>query len=182
MARANTLVFLALTILALALLWLWYALGFVFADRPLDLVVAIVWLLVILACSVLLIRVEVKRRRSVRTLYLADGKIFSLEGGVVHLKERNNVTGALVEMLDSLTYTMAKPALQAEEALALNVEYVVKSHRFAKSGKVWEGEVVMMATRQVKAFASRSELARIIIPATIRGRRSESEIAEAVNQ
>ncbi len=164
MARANTLVFLTLTILAFVLLGLWYALGFKAVDPPLDVVVTVIWLLVILACCFFLVREETRRRRAVRTLYLVDSKIINAERGVVSFEGSNNVTGALAEILDSLTYSMGKPVVELDDDLAERVKYVVKSDRFEKSGKTWEGEVVMVATHQVKPFSSRSELARIIIP------------------
>lgn len=173
MAKTNTLVFLGLTILSLLLFFLWYALGYVYVDKPLDTVVTIIWLLTILVCFSLLIYEELRRRRAVRIIYLLDGKMFNPEAGMVELKERNNITGAIVDMLNSLSYSMAKPRLTLAEAEAMPVEYVVKSQRFGKSGKVWEGEVVILDTGQVKPFASRSELARIVIPLCCKRRRED---------
>ena len=174
MAKTNTLVFLSFTVIAVALFILWYATGYAYVDEPLDTIVTIVWLLIILGCFSFLIYQELARRRAVRMIYLLDGKMFNFESGLIEIKERNNITGAIADVLNSLTYSMAKPAIEPDEAEALHVQYVIKSQRFANNGKVWEGEVVILATNQVRPFASRSELARIVIPLCAQRRRSDA--------
>ena len=74
MRKSNYLVLGAAAVVAALLLVLWYHLGFNRIDSPLDLVLAIVWWVGIVAIAAILVRVEERRRRQVRTLYVSRSR------------------------------------------------------------------------------------------------------------
>ena len=82
MKKSNVIITVVLAVVSAFLLWLWYWLGFNEVDSPLDLVVSVVWWAVIAAGVVLVYRSEQKRRRQVRTVYLADGRYYNSEAGL----------------------------------------------------------------------------------------------------
>ena len=79
MRKSNYLVLGAAAVVAALLLVLWYHLGFNRIDSPLDLVLAIVWWVGIVAIAAILVRVEERRRRQVRTLYVSPKSLYSSE-------------------------------------------------------------------------------------------------------
>ena len=86
MRKSNWLILAVLAVAAGLFLWLWYYLGFNFVDDPFDLVLAVVWWAVVLVLVVGIHTAEKKRRRRVRTAYLAPGVLFNSEAGFVDLE------------------------------------------------------------------------------------------------
>ena len=103
MRKSNWTILAVLAVAAGFFLWLWYYLGFNFVDDPLDLVLAVAWWAMVVALAVGIHAAESKRRRRVRTTYLAPDVLFNSEAGFVNL-------GAFEEgttLADALEYTLA---------------------------------------------------------------------------
>ena len=103
MRKSNYLVLGAAAVVAALLLVLWYHLGFNRIDSPLDLVLAIVWWVGIVAIAAILVRFEERRRRQIRTLYVSPKSLYSSELGMVGIGEAGAV-GAMRGMLGQLKY------------------------------------------------------------------------------
>lgn len=107
MRKSNVIVFAIIAALSAFLLWLWFFLGFNRVDDPLDLVLSVIWwALVALAC-VAVYRVERKRRERIRTCYLADGRVYNTEAGMLVLGEDDvpeDVVECMHDILENLEY------------------------------------------------------------------------------
>lgn len=123
MRKSNVIILAVLAVAAGFFLWLWYYLGFNFVDDPFDLVLAIVWWAVVLVVIFGIHTAEKKRRRRVRTAYLAPGMLFNSEAGFVDLdalEEGTTLVDALEQTLVGLKYTFDRkdPADEDEAAAA----------------------------------------------------------------
>lgn len=123
MRKSNWLILAVLAVAAGLFLWLWYYLGFNFVDDPFDLVLAVVWWAVVLVLVVGIHTAEKKRRRRVRTAYLAPGVLFNSEAGFVDLEafeEGTTLADAIEQTLVGLKYTFDRkdPADEDEAATA----------------------------------------------------------------
>lgn len=160
MKKTNTIIAAVLAVISVVLLVVWYALGLNHVDEPLDLVLSVVWWVVIVGGAVLLVRLERVRRARVRTVYVADGRIYNSEAGTVTLPAGADVTGAVSAVLGALTYDFANVGEGSDASKRGGYKYVVRSLEYGDSA--WEGEVAVVATGNVVPFSSRDELARII--------------------
>lgn len=121
MRKSNVIILAVLAVAAGFFLWLWYYLGFNFVDDPLDLVLAIVWWAVVLVVIFGIHTAEKKRRRRVRTAYLAPGMLFNSEAGFVDLdalEEGTTLVDALEQTLVGLKYTFDRKDPADEDAAA----------------------------------------------------------------
>ena len=92
MKKSNVILTVVLAAVSAFLLWMWHWLGFNEVDAPLDMVVSVVWWALIAGGVALVYRSEQKRRRQVRTVYLADGRYYNSESGLRTVQALSNVT------------------------------------------------------------------------------------------
>lgn len=182
MKKSNIILTVILVIISAFLLGLWYWLGFNNVDSPLDLVISIIWWAVIVIGIVLVVKTESTRREKIRTVYLAaDGSMYNSETGVRSAFGGTSVD-AIAATLVNLEYGFARADAPGEQqagagatgaaaAAAPEWRYVVRTSKFnANAGagstdsqnETWEGEVVTVATGEVRPFASRQDLAALI--------------------
>lgn len=162
MRKSNWIILGVLVIASILFLVLWKVLDF---DRihNLDLILSIVWWVLVVGICVAIHVVEERRRRTIRTAFLAPGLIYNPEAGIVRLSSGGgqNLVSELYGVLEELDYSLAKPDTPTEERIRF--DYIVHSDKFNPSKKVWEGEVVDIAHRnRVRPFSSREELERIL--------------------
>ena len=103
--KSNIIVLAIFVACSVALLALWYFLGFHRIDSPLDLIVTIVWWAVIALAAFLIARAEKTRCRHIRTVYVSDTHLFNSELGLVELTEGQKLQDALADMIEQLEYS-----------------------------------------------------------------------------
>lgn len=183
MKKSNVIITVILAAVSIFLLALWYMLGFNQIDSPLDLVISIVWWAIIIVGIVVALKTESTRRQKIRTVYLADGAFYNSEAGNRILAPGVSATEAIAGALASLQYGFDKADAPTQPGTNQPVEYryVVRSAKFDQgsadgSGQqagaagagagsqdgTWQGEVVTVATGDVRPFNSKRELAAII--------------------
>lgn len=160
MKKSNWLIVGILVVASIVFLAMWYALGFNLVDDPLDLVISIAWWVIIVAVCLAINWSEQKRRRSLRTSFLAPGLIYNPEAGIVRINEEA-YTPALERVLDNLDYDFDQKEVSNDQRIRFT--HIVRSDKFADKGNTWRGEVVKVATPDdVRYFQSKAELARLI--------------------
>lgn len=127
MRKSNYLVLGAAAVVAALLLVLWYHLGFNRIDSPLDLTLAIVWWVGIVAIAAIIIRVEERRRRQIRTLYVSPKSLYSSELGMVGIGEAGAVE-AMRDMLGQLKYGFDSKGLPDRKKF--DYRFVVRTDEF----------------------------------------------------
>ena len=127
MRKSNYLVLGAAAIVAVLLLVLWYHLGFNRIDSPLDLTLAIVWWVGIVAIAAILVRLEERRRRQIRTLYVSSKSLYSSELGMVGIGEAGAVE-AMRGMLGQLKYGFDSKGLPDRKKF--DCRFVVRTDEF----------------------------------------------------
>ena len=133
MRKSNYLVLGAAAVVAALLLALWYHLGFNRIDSPLDLMLAIVWWVGIVAIAAILVRFEERRRRQIRTLYVSPKSLYSSELGMVGIGEAGAVE-AMRGMLGQLKYGFDSKGLPDRKKF--DYRFVVRTDEF----KEYDGE------------------------------------------
>lgn len=177
MKKSNVIITVVLAAVSIFLLALWYMLGFNEIDSPLDLVISVVWWAVIVAGIAVAAKTESTRRQRIRTVYVADGAFYNSEAGNRILAPGVSATEAIAGTLASLQYGFDKADAPTKPGSNQPVDYryVVRSTKFdqnasddsgqqsgAQDGGTWQGEVVTVATGDVRPFNSKRELAAII--------------------
>lgn len=188
MKKSNVIITVILAAVSIFLLWLWYWLGFNEIDSPLDLVISIVWWAVIVIGIVVTVKTESTRRQRIRTVYVADGAFYNSEAGNRVLAPGASLTEAIAGTLAVLEYGFNKADAPTKPGTnePVDYRYVVRSTKFdagssenagqqvgaagagaagAGAGSqdgTWEGEVVTVATGDVRRFSNKRELAAII--------------------
>ena len=128
MRKSNYLVLGAAAVDAALLLVLWYHLGFNRIDSPLDLVLAIVWWVGIVAIAAILVRVEERRRRQVRTLGRVSLKsLYSSELGMLGIGEAGAVE-TMRGMLGQLKYGFDSKGLPDRKKF--DYRFIVRTDEF----------------------------------------------------
>lgn len=127
MRKSNYLVLGAAAVVAALLLALWYHLGFNRIDSPLDLTLAIVWWVCIVAIAAILVRFEERRRRQIRTLYVSPKSLYSSELGMVGIEEAGAVE-AMRGMLGQLKYGFDSKGLPDRKKF--DYRFVVRTDEF----------------------------------------------------
>lgn len=158
MRKSNWFVLALASIAAAVLLWLWYYLGFNRVDSPLDLVVAIIWWVVIVAVAFAIKHTEDKRRERMRTAFVGDGFLYNPETGLLVSELGESEVALLERTLADLTYSNKIVALDKDEQLPFR--WVVHTITFDKAGEVWKGEIrsVHKPEQDPIPFESRGEL------------------------
>lgn len=125
-------------VISVVLLTLWFVLGYVWVDAPLDLVISIIWWLIIAGCIYLVCRVEKRRRERIRTIYAAPGALFNPESGMRELQGADAVEAACA-MLQELEYGFKAQEMSGH--LKPQVTAIIRTVEFKRQGEAWEGEV-----------------------------------------
>lgn len=120
------------------LLILWFVLGYVWVDAPLDLVISIIWWLIIVGCIYLVHRTEQRRRERIRTIYVAPAALFNPERGLQELQGADAVEAARAT-LAQLEYGFKAQEMSGH--LKPQVTAIIRTTEFKRQGKMWEGEV-----------------------------------------
>ena len=162
MRKNNWIVAGVAVVASIALLALWFGLGFNHVDTPLDLVVAILWWVVVAAVIAGIMVAEQKRRQKMRLAFVGDGVLYNAERGIVLVENGWDEVSTLQRTLDSLSYADQAAELSRRSRPAFR--WVVRARTFDQGGGVWEGEVLPVGDPSAQAvpFGSRDELARLI--------------------
>ena len=167
MKKINVIITVVLALLSAFFLWLWYYLGLNRVDEPLDLILSVVWWAVIVVGIVCIVKMEKTRQEKVRTLYVADGALFNSETGICSLLAESSTIDTMEAILRGLKYNFDKADLPDRDQMTF--EYVVRSTKFdskddqsQEEDSTWEGEVVTVASGEVRPFASKEELAALL--------------------
>ncbi len=127
MRKSNFAVLGIAAVVAALLLALWYYLGFNNVDNPLDLALAVVWWVAIVAIAVVISRVEQKRRRQIRTMYLSPNALYNSERGMVGFGDATAVE-TMQDVLEGLKYGFDTKDVPDEKRFKF--EYVVQTDEF----------------------------------------------------
>ena len=147
MKKSNFLILGIAAVAAAALLFLWYYLGLSAVDNPLDLVLALVWWVGIVAIGAVIVRLEANRKRQIRTIYVSPTALYNSETGVVGLKDATNIE-AMQGILENLEYGFDKKAMP--ETSKFNYRFVVQTDEYkpasdegeSDSQPKWTGKVI----------------------------------------
>ena len=143
--KKSNYIFLGISAVAAAfLLILWYWLGFNRIDNPLDLVLAILWWIGIVAIAFVITKLEDKRRKQIRTIYVSPTALYNSEKGVVGLKGEPSVD-AMEQLLQKLEYNFNKEDLP--EQSKFDYRFVVQTDKYEEGDEekdeepTWKGTV-----------------------------------------
>ncbi len=136
MSKSNYAVLGIAAVVAALLLALWYYLGFNNIDNPLDLALTVVWWAAIVVIAVVISRVEQKRRRQIRTMYLSPNALYNSERGMVGFGEATAVE-TMQDVLEGLKYGFGTKDVPDEKKFKF--EYVVQTDEF-KADSSQKGE------------------------------------------
>lgn len=163
MRKGNIIVIAIFALLSIELVWLWNFLGFSFHD-PIDFVLAIIWWVVIVGVCIAIIVTEHRRRAIIRTIFVSDGLLYNYEAGVVRLggdRDEWNYIQCMKDVLGSLDYDSQARISQDQPRVRFN--YIVRTNRYLKDGRVWRGEVINARNaREHKAFSNAQDLSIIL--------------------
>ena len=173
MKKSNVILTVVLAAVSAFLLWMWHWLGFNEVDAPLDMVVSVVWWALIAGGVALVYRSEQKRRRQVRTVYLADGRYYNSESGLRTVQAPLSPVDSIAVVLGALEYDFSKMDApdQSKPDQRVDWRYVIHTDKFKpartddngnREAETWEGDVVTVATGDTRTFSSRDELAALI--------------------
>ncbi len=147
--KKNNIIVLAISAVAAAfLLWLWFYLGFNQIDNPLDLVLAILWWVGIAVIVGLIVYLERKRQRQIRTIYVSPTALYNSEKGIVALKEVSSVD-AMEGILQELEYNFDKADLPSKKTF--DYRYIVQTDEYKEQDSEdtdnsnepkWSGKVI----------------------------------------
>lgn len=162
MRKNNWIVIAVAVVASVALLALWFGLGFNQVDTTLDLVVAALWWVVVAAVIAGIMMAEQKRRQRMRVAFVGDGVLYNAERGIVMVEHGWDEVSTLQRTLDSLSYADQPAELSRKNRPAFR--WVVRSRKFDQGGNVWEGEVLPAGNPDAQAmrFNGREELARLL--------------------
>lgn len=161
MRKSNWLIIGILAVASVVYLVAWYVMGLDKVDAPFDLVITVVWWVVIVAACLFINWSESKRRRSIRTSFLAPGLIYNPEAGIVRIDTAQSYTPALQQMLGNLDYDFEDQESTNDQRIRFT--FIVRSDKFSDGGNTWMGEVVKVSNpNEVHYFQNKRELARLI--------------------
>ncbi len=157
MRKSNWLVIGIIIAASLAFLAMWFLMGFNVVDNTLDLLITVVWWVVVVAVCIGISLAESRRKRVMRTVYVAHNLLYNPEVGFLEVPEGGSCTEALQRLLQQLDYDFnAQCPLGDQRAEFI---YVVRTNKFAQGGNVWTGEVVSASNeREAMPFASKEQL------------------------
>lgn len=121
---------------------------------------SVIWWVAIVAGVAIVTRMESTRRERVRTVYVADGRIYNSETGTRSVAAGASVVDSIAAVLGSLKYDFTNIAESPDASRRGGFRYVVRTSDY--DGGTWTGEVVNVATGNAVPFSSKAELARIV--------------------
>lgn len=161
MRKSNVIITAVIIVASIIFLCLWYALGFNLVDDPLDLVLTIVWWVIVAVICVAIQAAENRRKRTIRTAFLAPSVIYNSEAGIIRMEQDEKYVPVLQKMLSNLDYNFDTDAPDTKTKLRFN--YIVRTNKFKDGGRTWEGHVVKISDPNHELpFANKSELAQLL--------------------
>jgi hypothetical protein len=158
--RKSNIVALALAVVAsIALIILWFVLGFNHIDSPVDPVITIVWLALVLAIVQFVRKAEERRCTALRTCYVGDGMLFNHETGVVVLEDGVTTVDTIESVLTGMRYGFEK--VEIPEGIRSQIQAVVRTSEYSAEDEIWSGEVAFAGHPEIEPlkFDSKVELA-----------------------
>ena len=145
--KANNYIVLGISaVVAAFLLFLWYYLGFNQIDNPLDLVLAIIWWVAIVVFIAVILILENRRKRQIRTIYVSPTALYNSEYGVVGLRGNQNMQ-VMQEILENLRYNFNREDLPENDKF--DYRYIVQTDEYKASktdgeDPTWKGKVIKL--------------------------------------
>ena len=164
MRKSNYLVLIASAIVAGVLLLMWFNLGFSKVDNPVDITLAVVWWVIIVAIVAIIIRAENSRKRRIRTVYVSPSALFNSEKGIVTLDTGTETVQAMQSILESLKYGFSREDMPKQEDFDYRFVVETDTYKPAKTDNdepTWKGKVTKIDRQNGNvetAFASQQEL------------------------
>lgn len=161
MRKSNWIIIAILVIASIIFLAMWYTLGFNLVDDPVDLVVTIVWWVVIIGVCIAINWAEGRRRRAMRTSFVAPGLVYNPEAGIKKVAEDGSYVDTLQKILTNLNYNFDKTDASSDKRIRF--KFIVRTDSFSNNGATWTGEVVKVANPDdVHHFQNKRELSKLI--------------------
>lgn len=161
MRKGNWIIIAILVIASIVFLAMWYMQGFNLIDNPFDLVITIVWWVVIVGVCVAISWAESRRRRSIRTAFVAPGVVYNIESGVVRVDDGSDYVDVLQNVLSNLKYGYDKGNVTDDKRIRF--KYIVRTDKFANDGNTWVGEVVKVSNPDdIQHFNGKRSLQKMI--------------------
>lgn len=159
MRKNNWIFFIVAAIVSVFLVLLWYYLGFNKVDAPLDMVLSIVWIAFMLVVAVVLNRMEEKRRRLLRALYVAAPPVcFNTSVGLINYADQNEFISKAENVLANIDYDETPEKATSSFQPIFEVQTV----KFDADNNVWKGKVVDGKSGKGTSFDSVTDLERAI--------------------
>lgn len=175
MRTSNIVVMTIAAVVSIALLWLWFYLGFNHIDSPFDLVLSIIWWAVIAAAIVWIRHVEKQRQEQRRTMYVSAQYVYNPETGVRAVDAEKPTVQVAQGILEDMQYgfQIKEAPKNCEQAIT----HIIRSKTFkvqqadgqAENAQVkevveWTGEVALAGRSDIpaKVFSSKEELAVLL--------------------
>ena len=164
MRKSNYLVLIASAIVAAVLLFMWFSLGFSKVDNPIDITLAVVWWVIIVAIVAIIIRAENSRKRRIRTVYVSPSALFNSEKGIVTLDTGTETVQAIEAILQGLKYGFSREDMPKQEDFDYRFVVETDTYKPAKTDSddpAWKGKVTKIDRQNGNvetAFASQQEL------------------------
>lgn len=161
MRKSNWVIIAILVIASIVFLAMWHTLEFNLIDDTLDLVLTIVWWVVIIGVCIAINWAEKRRRRSLRTSFIAPGLVYNPEAGIVKVADDDAYVAALQKILTNLNYDFEKTDVSNDKRIRF--KYIVRTDSFSNKGNKWTGEVVKVSNPDdVHHFHNKQELSKLI--------------------
>ena len=165
MRTSNAIIFGVIIALSVALLALYFYLGFNKIGGVGDILLSVLWWGLIAGLIFGITRVEASRRRQLRTVYVSPTAIYNPEHGVIACNNPSERVDQIYRMLSDMKYGFDKQDLPP--MAAFDCRYVVRTDEF-KDGQspVWNGSVVRVDRtygNREKAFNTPQTLATMLV-------------------
>lgn len=165
MRTSNAIIFGVLIALSVALLALYFYLGFHKVGGIGYILLSVVWWGLIAGLIFGISRVEANRRRQLRTFYVSPTAIYNPECGVIACNNPNERADRIYQMLATMRYGFTKHDLPQNQPF--DCRYVVRTDEFKQGDvPVWNGSVVRVDPargNREKAFSTRQTLASMLL-------------------
>lgn len=158
MKKSNWIIAVVLVLVSALLLWLWFYLGLNRIDKPVDLMLSILWWVVVVALVLLIVRSERIRKERIRTMYVAEGILFNSEAGLLNFAGSDQLVAVMNRVLRDLDYDFTTQELPEREEFKPGL--LVKTEKYGNDN--WTGEVVVIESQEQQPFESKEELASLL--------------------
>lgn len=153
MKKSNWIIAVVLVLVSALLLWLWFYLGLNRIDKPVDLMLSILWWVVVVALILLIVR-----SLRIRTMYVAEGILFNSEAGLLNFAGSDQLVAVMNRVLRDLDYDFTTQELPEREEFKPGL--LVKTEKYGNDN--WTGEVVVIESQEQQPFESKEELASLL--------------------